>query len=98
MNQVADRLYTLYCKHVGGKAFNGDALPTWAEFSSDPAKQVQVNTWLKVAEEAMRLTTLPGCKFCGNPTTGTYHGELCCFQCYVDGKAADMPTLGTYKV
>lgn len=46
---MAGELYTAYAKAVGGKAFNGDPLPTWEEFSNDPAKQVQVRGWIAVA-------------------------------------------------
>lgn len=54
-NQIAERLYERYCAAVGGVAFNGDKLPTWAEFSSDPGKTKQANAWLAVAEEARGL-------------------------------------------
>ena len=52
---VAERLYTVYCQAVGGKAFNGDALPTWDEFINDPSKEKQSTAWLKTAEAAMDL-------------------------------------------
>ncbi len=50
---VAENLYTEYCNSVGGKAFNGDPLPTWAEFVKDPAKQKQVLAWLNAASVAI---------------------------------------------
>tara|TARA_R110000765_G_scaffold7963_8_gene26147 strand:+ start:3358 stop:3666 length:309 start_codon:yes stop_codon:yes gene_type:complete len=37
--------YTTYCKEVGGVAFNGDELPDWEEFGSDPDKTKQANAW-----------------------------------------------------
>lgn len=47
---LADELYTIYCKSVGGVAFNGDKLPTWDEFRIDPNKEVQYNAWIAIAE------------------------------------------------
>jgi len=54
-NIVAEELYTAYCKAVGGVAFNGDPLPSWAEFSADPSKTKQSNAWLEAADRAMQL-------------------------------------------
>lgn len=48
---LAGRLYEKYCAEVGGKAFNGDPLPSWQEFSSDPSKQKQANAWIASAQE-----------------------------------------------
>jgi hypothetical protein len=31
MNRVAEQAYNAYCLHVGGKASNGDDLPTWEQ-------------------------------------------------------------------
>jgi hypothetical protein len=56
-NELAEKLYTKYCQAVGGKAFNGDPLPSWPEFVEDPAKAKQANAWIIVAEEANRLTS-----------------------------------------
>ena len=50
---LAGQLYTCYCQSVGGKAFNGDPLPTWDEFSADPAKAKQRQAWVDVAAEAV---------------------------------------------
>lgn len=47
----AGRLYKKYSEVVGGKAFNGDPLPDWKEFSADPAKQKQVAGWIAAAKE-----------------------------------------------
>ena len=52
---VAERLYTVYCQSVGGKAFNGDALPTWHEFIHDPNKEMQSTAWLDAAQAAIDL-------------------------------------------
>jgi hypothetical protein len=41
----AREAYDRYCIGVGGKAFNGDALPMAYEFFEDPAKQKQANAW-----------------------------------------------------
>jgi hypothetical protein len=35
-----------YCKAVGGKAFNGDVLPTWAEMKVDTKKAHLVKAWI----------------------------------------------------
>ena len=56
-NQIeskAEVLYTTYCGAVGGKAFNGDPLPDWKDFASDPKKQVQADAWRIVARLALR--------------------------------------------
>ena len=52
-DQLAAMLYTQYCEKVGGKAFNGDPLPSWTLFEADPAKQVQVNAWKFIAKAAI---------------------------------------------
>ena len=44
--ELADIAYTAYCEAVGNKAFNGDELPDWKTFSSDPTKLKQANAWL----------------------------------------------------
>lgn len=49
IDAIAGRLYTVYCRAVGGIAFNGDKLPTWEEFSTDPSKEKQAKAWLAVA-------------------------------------------------
>lgn len=51
-------LYTVYCKAVGGVAFNGDPLPRWEEFESDKNKQLQVQGWKTVALEAYNFYRL----------------------------------------
>ena len=52
---VAERLYTTYCQAVGGKAFNGDNLPSWEDFYNDPAKEKQASAWIEAAKSAMDL-------------------------------------------
>ncbi len=52
---VASKLYETYCKVVGGKAFNGDPLPSWREFASDGNKKKQVEAWYEVAREALTI-------------------------------------------
>lgn len=49
---AAEIAYTHYCNAVGGKAFNGDPLPSWQEFQGDPMKQVQAQGW-RIAAEAV---------------------------------------------
>lgn len=46
---VAGTMYTAYCEAVGGKAFNGDTLPSWSEFKNDPNKSKQANAWISAA-------------------------------------------------
>jgi len=50
---LAGRLYNAYCAAVGGKAFNGDDLPTWTEFRSAQSKVKQSDAWIVVAKEAI---------------------------------------------
>lgn len=45
-------LYDAYCHAVGGKAFNGDPLPSWGVFRDDPLKAKQSLAWLVVAKMA----------------------------------------------
>ena len=52
---IAGRLYECYCEAVGGKAFNGDVLPTWAEFTADVNKEKQAKAWVAVANLAAML-------------------------------------------
>ena len=54
--KIAGDLYETYCIAVGGLAFNGDPLPSWAEFSKDPTKQKQVVGWVRVAARAFEVT------------------------------------------
>lgn len=52
---VAEAIYEAYCAAVGGVAFNGDILPNWATFVSDPSKKKQADAWLAAAERAIQL-------------------------------------------
>ncbi len=60
---LAGILYETYCEQVGGKAFNGDLLPSWTEFLNDPAKGKQAAAWITVARTSMTakcfMTNLP---------------------------------------
>jgi len=49
---LAGHMYSAYCNAVGGKAFNGDPLPDWATFSSDPTKAKQSDGWIAAANAA----------------------------------------------
>ncbi len=51
-DELAGTLYETYCESVGGKAYNGDDLPSWADFSADDNKICQANAWRKVAATA----------------------------------------------
>ncbi len=50
---LANDLYTHYCQMVGGKAWNGDPLPTWEQFYSSNEKRVQSHAWVCVAARAI---------------------------------------------
>jgi len=52
---VAKVMYAAYCKEVGGKAFNGDDLPSWEEFRADESKSKQSDAWVVAAEAAIDL-------------------------------------------
>lgn len=45
--EVASIFYTEYCRAVGGKAFNGDPLPSWEKFATDVSKRKQAFAYLK---------------------------------------------------
>jgi hypothetical protein len=49
---VAEAIYEAYCAAVGGVAFNGDVLPDWAAFVSDPSK---ADAWLAAADRAIQF-------------------------------------------
>ena len=53
--ELAREIYDTYCAAVGGKAFNGDRLPPWGVFQSDPAKRKQAEAWMTVADKAAAL-------------------------------------------
>lgn len=52
---LAPFLYNRYCDAVGGKAWNGDNLPMWAEFRADPTKKKQSDAWVAAAAEAIKV-------------------------------------------
>ena len=56
IDDLANELYTVYCKAVGGKAFNGDALPDWRTFRADPAKMKQSEAWMATARAAVTFS------------------------------------------
>jgi hypothetical protein len=49
VEEVAGILYESYCAAVGGKAYNGDLLPSWVEFRADESKKLQSDAWVVVA-------------------------------------------------
>ena len=49
VESYAEVFYTKYCESVGGKAFNGDPLPTWKDFVADPRKRLQASAYLTAA-------------------------------------------------
>lgn len=48
--------YTAYCEAVGGKAYNGDTLPTWEEFAKDETKRTQADAWRKAVKAALAVS------------------------------------------
>lgn len=52
---LAKKMYDKYCASVGGKAFNGDNLPTSEEFFNDSTKQKQANAWRDAAQVAIDI-------------------------------------------
>ncbi len=52
---LAKKTYDLYCDAVGGKAYNGDALPKSDEFFSDESKKKQADAWRKALEPTYEL-------------------------------------------
>ena len=51
----ADLLYSVYCEAVGGVAFNGDPLPSWADFAGDANKEKQADAWRSVAKQSLGI-------------------------------------------
>lgn len=50
---LAHKLYDVYCEAVGGHAYDGKLLPGSKEFFEDPAKEKQANAWRAVAEHVL---------------------------------------------
>lgn len=53
IEQLANELYTAYCAAVGGKAHDGNQLPTWTEMRADPRRKKQSDAWVVTAQAAM---------------------------------------------
>ncbi len=53
IEKLAHKLYEVYCDAVGGLAFNGDKLPSAAEFFADESKRKQAMAWRAVALNAI---------------------------------------------
>jgi hypothetical protein len=51
--EFAGELYTTYCESVGGKAHDGQPLPSWEVFKNDPLKLRQYNAWIATAHQAL---------------------------------------------
>jgi hypothetical protein len=50
--------YDAYSTAVGGKAWNGDKLPTWAEMSADSKKEKLVTAWKAAGCAVAHYTSL----------------------------------------
>lgn len=53
ITEKAIQLYDTYTAAVGGKAWNGDPLPSGEEFFNDPARKLQADAWRAVARNAI---------------------------------------------
>jgi len=54
--ELAQRLYTEYSKSTGGKAYNGDPLPTAQELWADPTKARIQKAWEDAAAAALEFS------------------------------------------
>lgn len=45
LEELTRGAYEKYCEAVGGKAYNGDSLPSWEKFKADKSKERQVEAW-----------------------------------------------------
>jgi hypothetical protein len=54
-DEVGQIAWDTYSKAVGGKAFNGDPLPTWAVMCADEKKQNLVAAWKKAGRAVATL-------------------------------------------
>lgn len=57
--RLAGELWKSYAAAVGGKAFNGDPLPTWNDLLADTNKEKIVSAWLAVADKAIERLNKP---------------------------------------
>jgi hypothetical protein len=58
LDSMASELYAIYCRAVGGVAFNGEPLPAWDEFAADKTKARQVNGWRAMAKTRPRCEVI----------------------------------------
>ena len=58
MTDFGEKAYIAYCVAVGGKAWNGDPLPTWEVMTEDSAKQHLVSAWRTAGLEAAKAFVL----------------------------------------
>jgi hypothetical protein len=54
--------WTVYRQTVGGKAFNGDPLPTWEAMVADPMKATIIAGWRAAAKVAIAIYVLNDCR------------------------------------
>jgi hypothetical protein len=54
-DEVGGLAYETYCKAVGGKAFSGDLLPTWAVLCKDEKKENLVVAWKRAGRAVASL-------------------------------------------
>lgn len=56
VDEVAEAAYAAYCTAVGGRAFNGDVLPTWGEQRQRNPKIT--DAWRAAAQAAVERSLL----------------------------------------
>jgi len=66
--EIGKEIYTVYCKGVGGKSFNGDVLPDKETFFNDTRYELQIEGWRKVGEYVHDLAR----RIINDITTGRY--------------------------
>lgn len=55
LEELSKVMYDEYCRAVGGKAFNGDKLPTADDFFVDDTKKKQADAWRAAAAEGIKF-------------------------------------------
>ena len=53
------QMYFVYCREVGGVAYDGNPLPDWETFKNDPAKKKQCHAWYAMGKAALLLAFAP---------------------------------------
>lgn len=59
IEEMARKLYGVYCEAVEVVASNGDPLPGWVDFAADSGKSKQVDAWRRLAEYVVGKVSTP---------------------------------------